>query len=120
MTWWGQDLAMDAGVCDPSSIRNAEHIKNFSKELVEAIGMKAFGEPIVVHFGTDGKMGYTLVQLIETSSITCHYVEESASLFLNCFSCLPFDKMIVREVVKKYFDPQIILMNMIDRVIPDL
>ena len=120
MTYWGTDLAIDAGVCNPSSIRDAEHIKEFARDLVDAIGMKAYRDPLVVHFGTDGKMGYTLVQLIETSSITCHFAEDSASLFLNCFSCIPFDKMVVREMVKKYFDPQIILMNLLTRVVPDV
>ena len=120
MTYWGSDLAIDGGVCNPSLIRDADHIKDFARALVTAIGMKAFGDPIVVHFGSDGKMGYTLVQLIETSNITCHFAEDSASLFLNVFSCIPFDKMVVREMVKKYFDPQIILMNVLTRVVPDL
>jgi S-adenosylmethionine/arginine decarboxylase-like enzyme len=118
MTWWGQDLAIDAGECNPSLIRDAEHIKAFARDLVTAIKMKAFGEPIVVHFGTDGKMGYTLIQLIETSNISCHFAEDSNSLFLNCFSCLPFDKQVVKQVVEKYFEPKTVLMNMIERVIP--
>ena len=120
MTWWGQELQLDCGVCNPESIRDPLLIKAFARDLVKAIDMVAYGDPVVVHFGTEDKMGYTLVQLIETSNITAHFSEDTSSAFINVFSCKPFDKLIVREVVKNYFEPEVILMNMVDRVVPAL
>jgi|TARA_R110000868_G_scaffold330021_1_gene590941 S-adenosylmethionine/arginine decarboxylase-like enzyme len=118
MTWWGSELTLDCGKCDPLLIKDAEHIKAFARDLVVAIDMKAFGDPIVIHFGTEDKMGYTLVQLIETSNITAHFSEDTGSAFINVFSCRTFDKQVVSKVVLKYFKPRLITMKMTDRLIP--
>lgn len=117
---WGWELQLDCGACNPISIRDALLIKAFARDLVIAIDMKAYGDPQVVHFGTEDKMGYTLVQLIETSNITAHFSEDTSSAFINVFSCKPFDKQIVKQVVKNYFEPEVILMNFIQRLIPEL
>ena len=39
--------------------------------------MKRYGEPLIPHFGHDNPItsGYSLVQLIETSSVTAHFSE---------------------------------------------
>ena len=42
----------------------------------------------------DAKAGYTLTQLIETSNICAHFVDESNSLFLNVHSCKDFDPVL--------------------------
>ena len=68
--------------------------------------MVAFGEPTVVHFGTENKAGYTLVQLIETSNICAHFVEESNDIYLDVFSCKPFEPADVESVVNLYFAPK--------------
>jgi len=120
MTWWGTELTLDCGICNPLKIRDAFIISAFAKELVERIDMKAYGEPLICHFGSGDKMGFTLVQLIETSNITAHFSEDTSSAFINVFSCLDFDKLIVKEVVKKYFEPEVIIMNKMDRVVPEL
>ena len=65
--------------------------------------MVAYGEPQVVHFGSGNKTGYTLVQLIETSNICCHFVEENNSFYLDVFSCKPFEPQDVLDTVTKYF-----------------
>ena len=115
---WGWDCAIDGGCCNPLKIRDAENIKAFSKELVEAIDMEAYGEPTILHFGKDDKCGFTLVQLITTSNIVCHFSEDTSSLFLNVFSCKPFDKLIVKEVVKKYFECEYTTMSVLERSVP--
>ena len=68
--------------------------------------MVAYGEPQIVHFGSGNKAGYTLVQLIETSNICCHFVEETNDLYLDVFSCKPFEPTDVQRVVSQYFSPE--------------
>ncbi len=68
--------------------------------------MKAYGLPQVVRFGTDDKMGYTLVQLIETSNIAAHFCEQTNDFYLDVFSCKPFRQDIVESVVRHYFAPE--------------
>lgn len=67
--------------------------------------MVPYGKPRVVMFGTGNKKGYTLVQLIETSNITGHFVEETDDMYLDVFSCKTFDQEIVRDTVNYYFGP---------------
>tara|TARA_R110002126_G_scaffold285685_1_gene436211 strand:+ start:2481 stop:2849 length:369 start_codon:yes stop_codon:yes gene_type:complete len=104
--YWGYHSIMDCGSCKPDSIRSAEIIASFAKALVKKIDMVAYGEPTIVHFGSGNKAGYTLVQLIETSNICCHFVEETNDMYLDVFSCKPFHIADVEEVVKHYFAPQ--------------
>lgn len=117
---WGWHLQLDCGVCNPVNIRDPLMIEVFARDLVNAIDMKAYGEPQIIHFGTEDKMGYTLVQLIETSNITAHFSEDTGSAFIDVFSCKPFDKAIVKHVVKSYFEPEVIVTHFTERVIPEL
>ena len=68
--------------------------------------MKAYGPPQIVHFGEGGKAGYTLVQLIETSNIMAHFVEETNDAYVDVFSCKEFRKEDVEAVLRKYFGPE--------------
>jgi hypothetical protein len=103
---WGFHLILDCGKCIPTAIRNPYLIKTFAKHLVKDIDMVAYGPPVVKHFGSENKAGYTLVQLIETSNIVAHFVEETDDMYLDVFSCKPFKSETVEEVVSKYFSPK--------------
>ena len=106
MSYWGYHLILDCGKCIPNAIRNPTVIANFSKHLVKKIDMVPYGEPQVVMFGSGNKKGYTLVQLIETSNICAHFVEETNDMYLDVFSCKPFDPKHVKGVVNSFFVPE--------------
>ena len=101
---WGKHLMLDAAGCSPSMIGCPTVITSFSKTLVKRIDMVPFGQPQVVMFGSGNKKGYTMVQLIETSNICAHFVEENNSMYLDVFSCKDFDPLIVKEAVHEFFD----------------
>jgi S-adenosylmethionine/arginine decarboxylase-like enzyme len=101
---WGKHLILDAAGCSPKMIGCAKVIDGFARSLVKRIDMVAYGQPQVVMFGSGNKKGYTLVQLIETSNITAHFVEENDSMYLDVFSCKDFDPEVVEEAVKEFFD----------------
>ena len=90
--------------CCPVSIRTPENILRFSNTLVKRIDMIPYKEPQLVMFGTGNKKGYTLVQLIETSNITAHFVEETNDIYMDVFSCKRYDSEIVKDTIKEYFD----------------
>jgi len=115
---WGKHLILDAAGCSPKMIGNAVVVKSFAKSLVKRIDMVPYGEPQVVMFGSGNKKGYTLVQLIETSNITAHFVEENNSMYLDVFSCKDFDSSVVEEAVKEYFDAQVFKSTTILRQAP--
>jgi S-adenosylmethionine/arginine decarboxylase-like enzyme len=66
-------------------------------------------------FGEGGKKGYTLVQLIETSNITAHFVEETDAVYLDVFSCKKFKPSVAIDVFIKYFQPKTIVKSIITR-----
>ena len=112
---WGYHLIVDARDCDPTAIRSKETIRAFVKDLVEAIDMVAFGQPQIVMFGTGNKKGYTLVQLIETSNITAHFVEEFNDIYLDVFSCKNFKPAVALAVFRKYFGPSSVNVRFLNR-----
>lgn len=115
---WGYMLSLDIAKCYAPSIRCPNHIAVFTKSLVKEIDMKAYGKPLIVHFGDGNKSGYTLVQLIETSNITAHFCEESNDAYIDIFSCKEFDKEIAKDVVSKFFMPLAIKEHYIERQAP--
>lgn len=115
MAYWGYHLMLDCSFCDPYAIRDREVIYAFTKQLVKEIDMIAYGEPQIVKFGTGNKAGYTLVQLIETSNICAHFVDEDNTMYLDVFSCKEYDPNIVETLVKHYFDAVRVRRNFITR-----
>jgi S-adenosylmethionine decarboxylase len=106
--YWGYHLILDCQGCVRSEITCRENLRTFIKTLVKEIGMIAYGEPVLEHFATHDadKAGFSLVQLIETSSITGHFVDKNGDAYLDIFSCKPFDIDTVKQVVTESFHPQ--------------
>jgi S-adenosylmethionine/arginine decarboxylase-like enzyme len=112
---WGYHLIINAGDCHAKALRSKETIRKFSKDLVSKIGMVAYGKPQIVMFGTGNKKGYTLVQLIETSNISGHFVEQTNDIYLDIFSCKKFNPDDALEVFNEYFQPQRISAQLVIR-----
>lgn len=106
MNSWGYHLLLNARKCRPATIRSAANIEVFTRNLVKDIDMVAYGNPMIVMFGTGNKKGYTLVQLIETSNICAHFVEETNDIYLDVFSCKVFEEDAVKQLVNRYFIPE--------------
>ena len=113
---WGQHLILDMGGCN-ENISRKESIRAFVAELVNAIDMVAYGEPVIEHFATHSQeaAGYTLIQLIETSAISAHFSDHNRDVYLDVFSCKSFGSNRVVQVVDKYFEPKSIYMLSLGR-----
>ncbi len=104
---WGLATQLDLHTCDASTIRDAEKIKQFVRELCDLIGMKRFGDTVVVDFGEDERVaGFSMTQLIETSLISGHFANQSNNVYLDIFSCKFYDPNVVAEFAKKFFQAQ--------------
>ncbi len=103
-TAWGLACSFDIYDCDPDMIRDGETIKRFVSELCELIEMKRFGECVVVNFGEDERVaGFSMMQLIETSLISAHFANASNTIYLDVFSCKPYDPQIVEKFAVEFF-----------------
>ena len=101
---WGIASAVDIYECTPETIRDADAIRRFVIELCELIEMKRFGDTQVVHFGEDERVaGYSMVQLIETSLISAHFANQTNTVYLDVFSCKPYDPEAVEMFSKTFF-----------------
>lgn len=103
-TVWGIASSIDIYDCDPDTIRDSQKIKEFVAELCELIEMKRYGETQVVHFGEEERVaGFSMVQLIETSLISAHFANLTNVVYLDVFSCKPYDLEVVEKFSKKFF-----------------
>ena len=101
---WGIASAIDIYDCDPLKIRDAEYIRRFVAELCELIDMKRFGDTQIVHFGEDERVaGFSMVQFIETSLISAHFANQTNTVYLDVFSCKPYDTEAARSFSQSYF-----------------
>jgi S-adenosylmethionine/arginine decarboxylase-like enzyme len=109
---WGIASSFDIYNCDPDTIRDADKIKQFVKELCDLIEMKRFGETTVVHFGEDEKVaGFSMIQLIETSLISAHFANLTNTTYLDVFSCKPYDPAVVEDFARKFFGGTHVITN---------
>ncbi len=109
---WGYHLVLDCKGCDIGAITSKDLLTRFVKVLVQEIDMKAYGEPILEYFAEHNPdaAGYSLLQLIETSSITGHFVTKNGDCYLDVFSCKYFDPKIAKKVVDSFLGPESVKM----------
>jgi S-adenosylmethionine/arginine decarboxylase-like enzyme len=102
---WGISVAIDARGCDPGLVSDEATVSGFTTALVEAIGMKAYGEPMVVEFGAGDLHGLSAMQWIYTSSITWHADGDGApdEAYLDVFTCGDIDPAVAAEVHSAWF-----------------
>jgi S-adenosylmethionine/arginine decarboxylase-like enzyme len=101
---WGWSTSIDLYECDYDSIRSESRIRQFVIELTDLLEVKRFGDAIVVRFGADPKVcGYSMMQLIETSSISAHFIEQTNTVCLDIFSCADYDAKKAAELAGKFF-----------------
>ena len=115
--YWGYHLILDCRGGDLKAVRDRRTILAWVRDLVERIDMRAYGLPVCEHFATHDPeaAGYSLVQLIETSSITGHFVDRTGDAYIDVFSCKYFDIATAQALVDKYFRPESIRVTYLTR-----
>jgi S-adenosylmethionine decarboxylase len=89
---WGVSSCIDLYDCDLLLMQDETEIKRFVRELCDLIKMRRFGETQVVRFGDDPRVtGFSMTQLIETSLVSAHFADNSRAIYLDVFSCAPYN-----------------------------
>ena len=114
---WGMSLSLDLYDCNPDTIRDADKIKEYVKELCDnVIDMKRYGECQVVHFGDDPKVtGFSMTQLIETSLVSGHFANNTNAAYLDIFSCKWYDVEKMVEFSKNFYEADAVIYKMSER-----
>ena len=85
-------------------MQDATAIRRFARELCDLIKMRRFGETQVVHFGDDPRVsGFSMTQLIETSLVSAHFADGSRAIYLDVFSCAPYDSEEAAAFAARFF-----------------
>src|SRR5260370_6331818 len=104
---WGIDAAVDLFGCNPQLIRDPQVIHNFTLDLCREIHMRRFGDPQIVQFGDDPRVsGYTLIQLLETSNLAAHFIDQVDAACLNIFSCGAYTPLRAAALFQRWFEAQ--------------
>ena len=120
---YGQECIIDVhNVTDTPLSR--EQIARFCMRLCNVIGMEREdlffwdyeGDPEGYANAPTHLKGTSAVQFIKTSNITIHSLDELKRLYLNIFSCKPFDVSVVREFVEVWTGGEIVNFQEITRM----
>jgi S-adenosylmethionine/arginine decarboxylase-like enzyme len=105
--YWGVSSCIDLYDCDLGLMQDEAVIKRFVRELCDLIKMRRFGETQVVRFGDDPRVtGFSMTQLIETSLISAHFADNSKAIYLDVFSCAPYDPQAAAAFAAAFFKAQ--------------
>lgn len=103
-THWGVSSCIDLYECDLSLMQNPDCIREFVIRLCDLIKMKRYGETQVVFFGEDPRVtGFSMTQLIETSLISAHFADASQAIYLDVFSCAPYNSEEAAQFAADFF-----------------
>ena len=77
----------------------------YINKLCKLIKMKKYGKTLLPYFGEKQPFtkGYSLVQMIETSSITGHFSEYWKTAYINIFSCKAYNDKKAKAFTKSFF-----------------
>jgi S-adenosylmethionine decarboxylase len=102
--YWGVSSSIDLYDCDLALMQNADAIRKFVVLLCDRIKMRRYGETQVVFFGDEPCVqGFSMTQLIETSLISAHFADASRAIYLDVFSCAPYDSQETARFAAEYF-----------------
>ena len=115
---YGAELILDLYECDPATIRSARKLREFVDQMCRLLDMKKFGRTQTPYFGLNAPhtAGYSLLQFIETSSITGHFSELTNSAYLNIFSCKPYDTKLAARFTQAFFGAKRIRQRVVQRM----
>ena len=102
---YGYELVMDLFECDIDVLTSKKKLKEYVDTLCKLINMKQYGKTLLPYFGEEEEFtkGYSLVQLIETSSITGHFSDYWRTAYINIFSCRKYDLKLAEKFTKEFF-----------------
>ncbi len=102
---YGVELVLDLHDCDPTVIRSKRKLQTYVNQLCRLLQMKKYQRTHLPYFGLKEPhtKGYSLLQFIETSSITGHFSEAWNRAYINIFSCKPYDAQRAREFTQRFF-----------------
>ena len=114
---WGYHASFDCVSCPIERVTSEENIRLFIDNIVSAIDMKSYGEPMIAHFATHNAdaSGYSFCQMIETSNISGHFSDKTGDCYIDIFSCKEYDTDLAIGAIEDFFRPEEVKMRYFER-----
>lgn len=120
---YGFELIMDLHGCDVSKF-NRTSLDNYFEKLCKAIDVvkceRYFWDDVGV--STEERQtspqtkGTSAVQFILTSNIVIHTLDELGAVYVNIFSCKPFDREVAEQLTSEWFGANKCTTHFIERI----
>lgn len=120
---YGKSISVDLHNCN-SSLFNRRDLRKFVKALCVEISMNpaklVFWDfkycPWLKHKAASHLKGTSLVQFIQTSSVTIHALDDLKAVYIDLFSCKEYDSNKVVEFSANYFNGEVVTLNEVVRI----
>lgn len=104
---FGTHLIFDMAGVMSQRMDDISYIREFIDELVDALDMQKLGvmhaewleEPLHLR-------GWSICQMIHTSSIVAHICSNQRAIYLDVFSCGQVVESVVKQVCTRYWQPR--------------
>lgn len=120
---YGYELILDLHGCDESKFNRTSLRKYFAK-MCKTIDMKRcelyfwddYDVPPQERQTSPYTKGTSAVQFILTSTIVIHTLDMLKAVYVNIFSCKPFDKKIATQLTREWFSAKKCKTYFIERI----
>ncbi len=120
---YGYELIMDLHGCDVLTF-NRESLDGFFEKLCNAIDMVKcerywwddVGVPEEEKQTSPHTKGTSAVQFILTSTIVVHTLDDLKAVYINIFSCKPYDEKLAEQITKEWFGAKKCRTHFIERI----
>ena len=120
---YGYELIMDLHDCDVSTF-NRKSLDSYFEKLCKTIKMVKceryfwddVGVPLKDRQSSPHTTGTSAVQFILTSSIVIHTLDKLQAVYVNIFSCKPFEKNVAKKLTKDWFHSKRCKSHFIERI----
>jgi S-adenosylmethionine decarboxylase len=108
LSGYGPHLMLDLGKCNPAILDDLDACFTLLNELPDQIGMTKITQPYVFRYGgpvpeDDGITGMTI---IAESHISLHTYPKRGFVFVDLFSCKPFDVRKATDYIVQFFESE--------------
>lgn len=102
---YGPHLMLDLNECNPAILDDLDACFKLLNELPPKIGMHKITQPYVFRYEGrfPGDEGITGVVIIAESHISLHTYPQKNFVFVDLFSCKPFDTQMAQDYIINYF-----------------
>jgi S-adenosylmethionine decarboxylase len=105
---YGPHLMLDLGECNPAILNDLDACFTLLNELPEHIGMTKITQPYVFRYcgPVPEDDGITGVTIIAESHISLHTYPKKGFVFVDLFSCKPFDVKKATDYIVRFFESE--------------